>query len=136
MPRTEIYRSASDKPLMEYLADLTLIARERGFLIGNRDTMDMRRTFARHGCPVPDDFDLHMVQLCKPEKAAKSLAKNPDRAPLMPKFIMLFSRGGQTRIRLLTYGSDLVAELLDDDEFPASLAESFAALKELIEAAG
>lgn len=33
--------------------------------------MDMAHTFALHGAETPAGFDLHMVQLCKPEKAAK-----------------------------------------------------------------
>lgn len=135
MTRTEIYRSESDKPLQDYLADLTRIAQDKGFLINNEENMDMARSFTQHGYPVPDDFDLHMVQLCKPEKASKSLSMNPDRAPLMPKFIMLFSRDGKTRVRLLTYGEDLIAELIDDKEFPGSLAQSFEAIKTIIEEA-
>lgn len=135
MSHSEIYRAESCKPLKHYLSDLTRIAQENGFLINNQESMDMAQTFALHGHPVSDDFDLHMVQLCKPEKASKSLSKNPDRAPLMPKFIMLFSRDGKTSIRLLTYGTDFVAELLDDDEFPKSLAQSFDSIKTIIEEA-
>ena len=135
MSQTEIYRNESDKPLKLFLSDLTLLAQDKGFLISNQEHMDMARTFVNHGCPVPSDFDLHMVQLCKPEKASKSLSKNPDRAPLMPKFIMLFSRDGKTRIRLLTYGREFIADLLDDDEFPESLEQSFTSIKSLIEAA-
>lgn len=135
MSRTEIYKTETNKPLKNYLADLTRIAQEKGFLINNEENMDMGQTFSRHGYPVPDDFDLHMVQLCKPEKASQSLSKNPDRAPLMPKFIMIFSQEDQTRIRLLTYGTDFIAELLDDEEFPDSLAQSFTAIKQIIEAA-
>ena len=135
MSRTEIYRSSTEKPLKSYLADLTRIAQEKGFLINNEDNMDMGQTFSNHGYPVSDDFDLHMVQLCKPEKASKSLSKNLDRSPLMPKFIMLFSQEEQTRIRLLTYSPDFIAELLDDEEFPDSLAQSFEAIKDIIEAA-
>ena len=135
MSRTEIYRNESDKPLKTFLSDLTLLAEEKGFLISNREGMDMARIFSLHGCTLPSDFDLHMVQLCKPEKASKSLSHNPDRAPLMPKFIMLFSKGGKTRIQVLTYGRDFISELLDDDEFPESLTQSFTSIKGLVEAA-
>lgn len=135
MSRTEIFRSETEKPLKTYLSDLSRLAMEKGFLISNEESMDMAQTFADHGYPVGGDFDLHMVQLCKPEKASKSLSNNPDRAPLMPKFIMLFSKEGKTRIRLLTYGTDFISELLDDEEFPESLAQSFEAIKGIIQEA-
>ena len=45
----------------------------------------------------------HMIQICKPEKAAKSLAANPERAVLMPKFVMAFSNGGTTQLPVLQH---------------------------------
>ncbi|PLX88701.1 MAG: DUF302 domain-containing protein [Desulfuromonas sp.] len=135
MTQSEIYQAQSAKSLKSYLQDVSRLAESRGFLIHNAERMDMRQMFVEHGHPVPDDFDLHMIQLCKPEKASKSLSKNPDRAPLMPKFIMIFSKEGKTMIRLLTYGTDFVSGLLDDDEFPESLVQSFDALKTVIDEA-
>jgi uncharacterized protein (DUF302 family) len=135
MTGADIYRTESTKPLPEFIADLSAKARENGFLIHNAERMDMARTFGEHGVGVADDFDLHMVQLCKPAKAGESLGLNPERAPLMPKFIMVFSREGKTQIRLLRYHPELVAALVDDPGFADSLADSFAAITGVIEAA-
>jgi uncharacterized protein (DUF302 family) len=97
--------------------------------------MEMSHVFGHHGVDVAEGFDLHMIQICKPEKAAKSLGKNPERSVLMPKFIMTFSHNGRTQIRFLHYSEETVVALVDDDEFPASLAESFRQIITLIEAA-
>jgi len=76
-----------------------------------------------------------MIQICKPEKASRSLSKNPERAVLMPKFVMTFSGSGSTQIRFLHYRPEIVRHLIDDAEFPESLAESFAEIIEVIEEA-
>jgi uncharacterized protein (DUF302 family) len=97
--------------------------------------MDMAHTFGRHGVEVAKGFDLHMIQVCRPQKAGKSLAKNPERAVLMPKFVVVFSDNGKTQIRFLKYSRELVATLVDDAEFPDSLSESFDDIVAVIEEA-
>jgi hypothetical protein len=131
----QIYRSRTDKPLARFVDDLDQLARSRGFLIHNRETMAMADTFSRHGMPVDDDFDLHMIQICKPEKASKSLGKNPERAVLMPKFVIAFSDKSETQIRFLHYRPKTAQELVDDAWFPDSLAASYAEIITLIEEA-
>ena len=95
MPGADIFRAESEKPLARFIDDLASEAERCGFLIHNSDRMDMARTFGEHGVAVTDGFDLHMIQVCKPAKAGESLGHNPERAPLMPKFIMVFSRDGK-----------------------------------------
>jgi len=129
----QIYRSETVKPVERFVSDLGRIAKARGFLIHNEDKMEMAHVFGHHGVEVAGDFDLHMIQICKPEKAAKSLGKNPERSVLMPKFIMTFSRDGLTQIRFVHYTQEMVRALVDDDEFPGSLAETFAQIIALIE---
>ena len=131
----KIYRSATKKPVSQFVNDLRKVARTQGFSIYNEAKMEMARVFVHHGVDVPKDFDLHMVQICKPEKAAKSLSKNPERSVLMPKFIMVFSRDGLTQLRFAYHTTETVRALVDDDEFPASLAESYRQIIGLIEAA-
>jgi hypothetical protein len=131
----QIYRSETAKPVERFVADLGQLAKGSGFLIHNEDRMEMAHVFGRHGVEVAEGFDLHMIQICMPEKAAKSLSKNPERSVLMPKFIMTFSIGGRTQIRFVHYSPETVRALLDDDEFPASLAESFTRIINLIEEA-
>jgi uncharacterized protein (DUF302 family) len=121
----EIFRAESSKPLDDFIASLATTASRRGFFIHNESKMDMARTFGQHGFTMAADFDLHMIQICKPEKAANSLSRNPERAVLMPKFVVVFSRDGRTFIRFLRYTQLMVAELIDDDDFPESLAKSF-----------
>jgi uncharacterized protein (DUF302 family) len=131
----KVYHSETPKPIDRFVKDLGRIAKSRGFLIHNEDKMELSHVFGRHGVEVAADFDLHMIQICKPEKAAKSLGKNPERSVLMPKFIMTFSRDGQTQIRFVHYTPETVRNLVDDDEFPGSLAETFTQIIALIEEA-
>jgi len=131
----EIYRTVSTKPVKAFVSDFIRNAAERGFVVQNEEKMDMGHNFATHGVAVAKDFDLHMVQVCKPAKAAMSLSKNPERSVLMPKFVMVFSKAGITNIRMLRYRPEMVAELVDDVEFPASLDESFSSIIQTIEAA-
>lgn len=129
-----IYRSETDKSVERFVADLSTVVKARGFLINNEDKMEMAHTFGQHGVEVAADFDLHMIQVCKPQKAAKSLSKNPERAVLMPKFIMTFSRDNCTQIRFQHYSREAVESLVEDDEFPDSLLQSFEDIIEMIEA--
>lgn len=132
---TEVYRCETDKPLEDFVADLASAASRQGFFIHNESKMEMAHTFGRHGVKVAEDFDLHMIQVCKPQKAARSLSANPERAVLLPKFVVVFSRDGKTQVRFLRYGRQLIAELVDDESFPDSLCESFAEIVTLIESA-
>ena len=51
----------------------------------------MAHTFTATASKWPRVSTSHMVQLRKPEKAAKSFPANPERAGLMPKFLKVFS---------------------------------------------
>ena len=131
----QIYQTESGKPVTQFVADLASAAARRGFYIHNESKMDIAHTFGRHGVEVAEGFDLHMIQVCKPAKAGKSLAKNPERAVLMPKFVVVFSDDGKTQIRFLKYSREMVANLIDDTEFPGSLTESFEEIVAMIEEA-
>lgn len=95
----------------------------------------MAQTFAKHGAEVVDNFDLHMIQICKPQKAAKSLSKNLERSVLMPKFVMTFSSEDMTQVRFMYYSRETVSRLVDDEEFPESVTASYAEIISLIEEA-
>ncbi len=135
MHTNNLYHAESEKSIQDFIGDFEGIAQKSGFVIHNADTMDMANTFGLHGVAVSADFDLHMVQICKPEKAAKSLAANPERAVLMPKYIMLFTKDGKTQIRFLRFGSEEISAIVDDPVFPASLAETYARIVAMIEEA-
>ncbi len=132
---TCVYRAESSKSIEQFVADFTGLVKSKGFSIHNDGKMAMKDVFSAHGQEVAENFDLHMIQLCKPEKAAKSLSANPERSVLMPKFIMVFTRNGKTQVRMLKYGRDLITELIDDTAFPASLEETFTNLISFIDAA-
>jgi uncharacterized protein (DUF302 family) len=132
---TSVYRAETDKSIEQFVADFIDLVKSKGFTIHNDGKMAMKDIFSAHGQEVADDFDLHMIQLCKPEKAAKSLSSNPERSVLMPKFIMVFSQDGKTQVRMLRYGGDLISELVEDADFPASLEETFTNLTKFIDAA-
>jgi uncharacterized protein (DUF302 family) len=125
MNQDNLYSAETDKSNPEFVKDLGRVVKKNGFVIHNESTMEMAHSFGRHGAEVAEGFDLHMIQICKPEKAAKSLSANPERAVLMPKFIMTFTRNGKTQIRFLRFSEDNIRAVVDDDQFPASLAETY-----------
>ncbi len=124
------------KSVSQFVSDFADTVKEYAFVVNNLDTMDMKKTFREHGGEVPDDFDLHMMQLCKPTKADMSLTMNPERSILMPKYVMVFSKDGKTQIRYLSYSAALISEFVQDDpKFPESLAETFAKIRSMIDEA-
>ena len=135
MKSATLYRTHTAKPLSEFVTALSAAGQKRGFVIHNETTMEMAHTFGKHDVNVAAEFDLHMIQICKPEKAAFSLSHNPERAALMPKFITTFTQNGMTQIRMLRYGQTMVEELVDDPDFASSLEESYNAIQKTIEEA-
>ena len=135
MQWAEIFSRESNKPLAGFIRDLKQEGGRRGFLIHNETTMEMAHTFGRHGVEVSQAFDLHMVQICKPEKAAVSLQSNPERAVLMPKFVMVFSANGATQVRFLVYNRPMIEALVGEPAFADSLDESYKAIQTMIQAA-
>jgi uncharacterized protein (DUF302 family) len=109
-----------------FIEDFTEVVHKNQFVINNAASMDMKETLRAHGGQVPDEFDLHMVQVCKPAKADKSLSSNPERAILMPKFVHVFSRDSKTQIRYMRYLPEHIREMVPDDPpFPESLTQTF-----------
>jgi uncharacterized protein (DUF302 family) len=137
MNRNEnLYQAESNKGVAQFAADFKAVCEKYAFVINNDTTMNMQTTFRAHGGEVSDEFDLHMMQVCKPTKADKSLTANPERSVLMPKFVMAFSKDGKTQIRYLSYSSADIAEMVPGDaKFPESLAETFAKIKSMIDEA-
>lgn len=135
MDWTSLYKTTTTKPLPEFVDALARVGSQKGFVIHNEDRMEMAHSFGHHGIQVAEGFDLHMIQVCKPDRAAKSLVTNPERAPLMPKFITTFTRDGVTQIRMLRYHRPMVEAMVDDPNFATSLEESFDAIVAMIEKA-
>ena len=135
MSPDNLYATETEKSNGHFVSELSKIVTKNGFVIHNENTMEMAHSFGRHGADVADGFDLHMIQICKPEKAAKSLSANPERAVLMPKFIMTFTENGKTQIRFLRYSEDNIRNIVDDEAFPASLAETYSKIITMIEEA-
>lgn len=132
---TRVYAAESERSMDDFLGALKTEAEKEGFVMHNEEKMYMADTLGRHGVQLPDDFDLHMIQICKPKKAGPSLHTNPERATLMPKFINTFTRDGKVQIRMLIYGTEMVKELVDDADFPESLSTSYKVLMDIIERA-
>lgn len=131
----QLFRAETGKSVSEFVTDLKQAGLKHGFLIHNEDKMEMAHTFGIHGAKVAEGFDLHMIQVCKPEKAAASLQKNPERAALMPKFITVFSAEGRTQVRFLRYLPAMIEVLLDDREFAASVRASYDEIEQMIASA-
>lgn len=125
---SNIYSAESDKSTELFVDDFIKQVCKKGFTVHNESKMAMKDIFIAHEQEVADDFDLHMMQICKPEKAAKSLNVSLERAVLMPKFVIAFSRNGKTQVRMLKYGQDLVTDLIGDEAFSISMQETFKTL--------
>lgn len=130
-----IYHAETSKSVNQFIKDFAVAASNHGFLIHNEDKMEMAHTFGTHGVEVAEGFDMHMIQVCKPAKAAMTLSKNPERSVLLPKFVIVFTKDGKTVIRMLRFSAERVAELIDDAEFPNSVVESFNSIIATIEEA-
>ena len=137
MGTDHLYCTETKKSPARFAADFKDAAGRRGFIVANESHMDMARAFRDHGAAVDETFDLHMLQVCKPDKAAGSLQANPERAILMPKFVMVFSDDQATRVRFHHYCRETITSLVDCPTFPDSLAETYRKIIEMIdEAAG
>lgn len=131
-----LYAAESEKSVSRFVEDFAAIAEDNDFLINNKATMNMKTTFSAHGGSVPEDFDLHMMQICKPTKADKSLAANPERAILMPKFVHVFSKDNKTQVRYLSFTPEFIADMVPGDaKFPESLEQTFTKIRSMIEEA-
>lgn len=125
----------TDKSVEEVIAGLLVASNGTGFMIHNEDKMEMSNTFGSHGVEVAEGFDLHMVQICNPEKAAPSLEKNHERAALIPKFVTIFSQNGKTQVRLLRLEPALIEALIQDKDFAASSSKNYDAIITLVDKA-
>lgn len=131
-----VYAVESDKSVAQFVTDFAGVLKDNDFVINNTATMNMKQTFTAHGGSVPDDFDLHMIQVCKPDKADKSLTTNPERAVLMPKFVHVFSKNNRTQVRYLSFSPEEIGELVPGDAaFPASLEQTFIKIRAMIDEA-
>lgn len=135
MRKDDVFMTETTKANSDFVKDLEDIAHKNGFIFHNEGKTEMAHTFGAHGVEVAADFDLHMIQLCKPEKAAKSLSANPERAILMPKFIMTYTVAGKTQIRFLRFSEENIRNVVDDEQFPASLTATYQKIVEMIEEA-
>ncbi|RUM44092.1 MAG: DUF302 domain-containing protein [Desulfocapsa sp.] len=132
----DLYRTESKKSVADFVADFHDVGKKYDFVINNFENMDMKKNFRGHGGTVPDEFDLHMVQVCKPTKADASLTANPERAVLMPKFVMVFTKDDETHIRYLSYSNAEILELVPDDpKFPESVSQTFDKIRSMIDEA-
>ena len=120
-----LYKAETSKSTKKFAEDLSTVVKKYGFVIHNENSMDMAHSFGKHGAEVADGFDLHMIQICKPEKAAMSLQANPERAILMPKHVMTFSKDNKTQVRFFYFSEENIKAMVDDDVFPGSLAETY-----------
>lgn len=137
MDRTEsLYAVESEKSVTKFVDDFAAVVVKNNFVINNEHSMNMRKTFAEHGGNVPENFDLHMIQICKPTKADKSLTFNPERSILMPKFVHVFSKNNKTQIRYLSYSQEDIGNLVENDEkFSGSLKQTFTTIRSMIDEA-
>ncbi len=135
MKKNDLYCAETALSNKQFVSTFRKIAVENGFTIHNLETMDMKSSFNAHGIEIKEEFDLHMIQVCKPEKAAKSLSANPERAVLMPKFIMTFTDNTMTQIRFLRYNKKNIHTIVKDEVFPDSLAETYDQIISMIEKA-
>ena len=116
--RTGVFRAETEKPIAVFISDLARLMALNGFIIHNEEQMEMVHHFGHHGVELAGGVNLHMLQVCAPKRAAQSLQENIERAVLLPRHIIVFSRDGRTQVRMLCISGELAAELVDDGAFP------------------
>ena len=115
----DVFHAETDKSIAFFVKDLGKSMAMHGFMIHNDDKMEMVHHFGHHGVELAEGFDLRMVQICAPKRSAESMMDNLERAVLLPKFIVVFTKNNRTQVRMLRISQELIAELVDDAEFPA-----------------
>jgi len=130
-----LYKNETDKSAADFAGALTETVKKYGFIIHNESSMDMAKMFGSHGVKVGEDFDLHMIHICKPEKSAKSLQVNPERAIFMPKYVMTFTKNKKTQIRFFYFDRENVRAMVDDESFPDSVHQTYMKIISMIEEA-
>ena len=130
-----VFRTETDKSVAAFIKNLGKTMALHGFIIHNEDRMEMVYHFGHHGVELAEGFDLNMVQVCSPRKSALSMMENLERAVLLPKFIVVFTKDGRTQIRMLLLGRELVDELVDDENFPEIDESEYNNLQQAIEEA-
>jgi uncharacterized protein (DUF302 family) len=125
----------TEKPIAKFVADLEKSMNKRGFIIHNKNHMALKETYDTHEIDMPEGFDLHMLQLCKPEKSSEMLKKNLERVSFLPKFINVWTGDEKTQVRMLQYDGQEVAHLLNDEKYGNAMAKSFASIAGFIEEA-
>ncbi|MDX2481786.1 MAG: DUF302 domain-containing protein [Desulfuromusa sp.] len=131
----DVFHAETDKSIVDFIKNLGKTMAMRGFIIHNDDKTEMVHHFGHHGVELAKGFDLRMVQVCEPKRSAQSMTDNLERAVLLPKFIVVFSKDNKTQVRMLRISLELVAELVDDAEFPAMHTAVSDSLVAAIEAA-
>lgn len=125
----------TEKPVPVFVLDLEKALNKRGFIIHNKDHMILKKTYDEHNIRMPEGFDLHMLQLCKPEKSSHILKGDIERVSLLPKFVHVFSKNKKTQVRMLKYQMEDVASLMNDRTFGKAVDESFSSIMGFIEEA-
>lgn len=128
-----LYSVETTKSPAEFARDFGTVVNKYGFIVHNETHMDMAHLFGEHGAEVAEDFDMHMIQICKPEKSAKSLQANAERAILLPKFVVVFSKNDTTQIRFFYFSEENIRAMVDDDVFPGSLAQTYKKIISMID---
>ncbi len=120
-----LYSVETEMSPTEFTDKFSRVVSKYGFIVHNESHTDMAHLFGKHGADVAEGFDMHMIQICKPEKSAKSLQANPERAILLPKFVVVFSKNNRTQVRFFYFSESNIRAMVDDEAFPGSLAETY-----------
>lgn len=130
-----LYSVETAKSPAKFTEDFGEVVSKYGFIIHNENHTDMAHLFGEHGADVAESFDMHMIQICKPEKSSKSLQVNPERAILMPKFVTAFAKDDKTQVRFFYFSEDNIKAMVDDQDFPGSLAKTYKKIISMIDEA-
>lgn len=138
MKQMSFFRQKTHKSLVQFVSDLESSAESVGFKVVHKGKSNIADFYASNGVMLPKDFDLEMIQICRPEVSGPILYQNPARAVFIQKYIFVFTKNGLTEICALRYSAGVVAELLEetvDDGFSKRQEESFEKTKDIIMAA-
>ena len=120
----------------EVISKIRKNASEFDFIV--RYVFDMKEQFRSHDVDVDNDFEYYSIMVCNPEKAYRSITKNPLRGAVLlpPKQIVIYADkvAGKTVIAYMKMNKSSIKEILPEDTaFQESLEQSCEKIGKLIE---
>jgi uncharacterized protein (DUF302 family) len=130
-----LYTLKTEKSPEEVIETIKKKAGNYDFII--RKVFDMKEVFSSHGAEVKKGESYYSVMVCNPQRAYKTIRKNPDRGAILlqPKQIFIYRQEEDVYTTVSYMGLDkefLSRTIPEDKEFQENLPHSCRKISDLI----